>query len=194
MAETPRTHDIIVIGGSAGALETLRAVLRDLPADLPAAVFVVMHLGTVSYLAPVLERESNLPVVAASNGEPIERGNVYVAVPGMHLLIHDGHILLRRGPRENLVRPAIDPLFRSAAASLRSASAMSYLLPFVSSPRKRWGMQTFSTSQVPPTLMLRRPRSGRLEAWPRTPLSPNRNRDTKHVAMLRDAPFGRSSA
>ena len=120
MAETPRTHDIIVIGGSAGALETLRAVLRDLPADLPAAVFVVMHLGTVSYLAPVLERESNLPVVAASNGEPIERGNVYVAVPGMHLLIHDGHILLRRGPRENLARPAIDPLFRSAAASFGS--------------------------------------------------------------------------
>ena len=120
MAETSRTHDIIVIGGSAGGLDALRPILRDLPADLPAAVFVVLHVGSISYLPSILDREGPLPVVAARSGEPIERGKVYVAVPGVHLLLHDNHLLMRRGPRENLSRPAVDPLFRSAAATFGS--------------------------------------------------------------------------
>lgn len=114
---TSATHDIIVIGGSGGGLEALRTLARGLPADLPAAVFVVLHMGATSHLAHILTKSGPLPTVPAVSGEPIQPGRIYVAVPGCHLMLHDGHILLRRGPRENLSRPAIDPLFRSAAAS-----------------------------------------------------------------------------
>jgi two-component system chemotaxis response regulator CheB len=114
------TRDVIVIGGSAGGVEALRELLSLLPADLPAAVFVVLHIGQASMLHSLLARDSALPVVAARSGAVFERGTVYVGVPGVHLLLHDDHILLRRGPRENYTRPAIDVLFRSAAASLGS--------------------------------------------------------------------------
>lgn len=112
-----QNHDIIVIGASAGGLQPLRELMSKLPPDLPAAIFVVLHVGATSHLAHILGRASALPVLRTVSGEPIERRRVYVAVPGFHLLLHDGHILLRRGPRENMARPAIDPLFRSAAAS-----------------------------------------------------------------------------
>jgi len=115
---TSGTRDIIVIGASSGGLEALRVLVRGLPPDLPASVFVVLHVGADSYLAHILGRDSPLPAAPAVAGEHFEHGRIYVAVPGCHLLLHDGHILLQRGPRENLSRPAIDPLFRSAAASL----------------------------------------------------------------------------
>jgi two-component system chemotaxis response regulator CheB len=113
----PQCHDVIVIGGSAGSLEALQQLMRDLPADLPAAVFIVMHVGATSYLAHFLRRNAAIQVKRAEAGERIEWGCVYVAPPGNHLLLHDRHVLLRRGPRENMSRPAIDPLFRSAAAT-----------------------------------------------------------------------------
>jgi len=110
-------RDIIVIGGSAGALEPLKSLMAVLPADLPAAVFIVLHIGATSYLARILDQAGPLPVKPAASGAPIEIGRAYVAVPDRHLLLHDGHLLLRRGPRENMARPAIDPLFRSAACT-----------------------------------------------------------------------------
>jgi len=110
-------RDVIVIGASAGGLQPLQQVLEDLPVDLPAALFVVLHMGATSRLVDILGRTAALPVLAAKSGLPIEPGRIYVAVPGLHLLLHDQHILLRRGPRENLARPAIDPLFRSAACT-----------------------------------------------------------------------------
>lgn len=112
-----RNRDLIVVGASAGGLQYLQALVRDLPADLPAAVLIVLHTGTRSYLAEILGRDARLNVEPAVSGKPIEHGRIYVAVPGRHLLVHDRHLLLRRGPRENLARPAIDPLFRSAACS-----------------------------------------------------------------------------
>ena len=114
---TEPSHDVIVIGGSAGALAPLEQILAALPRDLPAAIFVTLHLGASSNLSEILSRHTALPVHAAASGAPIERGHVYVAVSDRHLLLHDHHILLSRGPRENLARPAIDPLFRSAACS-----------------------------------------------------------------------------
>lgn len=120
MPATSPTRDTVVIGDSAGALEVLTRILAGLSRDLPAAVFVVLHVGEVSYLPAILGRSSALPVVAAKSGAPIEQGKVHVGTPGVRLLLHDSHILLRRGPHENLARPAIDPLFRSAAASLGS--------------------------------------------------------------------------
>lgn len=114
---TSATRDIIVIGGSGGGLEALRTLVSGLEPGLPASVFVVLHIGATSHLAQILSRAGPLPVVPAKTGEHFEHGKIHVGVPGFHLLLHDGHILLRRGPRENLSRPAIDPLFRSAAAS-----------------------------------------------------------------------------
>jgi two-component system chemotaxis response regulator CheB len=120
MPAASATRDVIVIGGSAGALAALRNLLPALPGDLPASVFIVVHLGETSYLPSILASHSALPVEPARSGEAFKHGRVYVGVPGLHLLLHDNHILLRRGPRENLARPAVDALFRSAAASLGS--------------------------------------------------------------------------
>jgi len=107
----------VVLGASAGGLEALQRLIKDLPGDLPASVFIVLHMGGTSHLAHILDRAGPLPVVPAESGMTVERGKVYVAVPDRHLMLHDGHIMLRRGPRENRARPAVDPLFRSAAAS-----------------------------------------------------------------------------
>jgi two-component system chemotaxis response regulator CheB len=104
---------IIVIGASAGGVEALQNLVRDFPADLLAAVFVVLHIGPTSHLAEILDRAGPLPCTNAESGADFQMGNIYVAPPRQHLLLHDGHMLLRRGPRENLARPAIDPLFRS---------------------------------------------------------------------------------
>jgi two-component system chemotaxis response regulator CheB len=111
--------DIVTIGGSLGSSEVIKRVLRELPADFPAAVLVATHMPRSSsgYLAEALASHSALPVGQAVDGQPIERGCVYVAAPDRHLLVTGGAILLGTGPRENMARPAIDALFRSAALS-----------------------------------------------------------------------------
>ncbi|AZO12068.1 MULTISPECIES: chemotaxis protein CheB [unclassified Mesorhizobium] len=122
-----RGHHTIVIGASAGGIEPLKRIVSDLPPDLPAAVFVVVHIGQVSYLPEILDRAGALKASVAKNGATAQTGNIYVAPPGFHLLLHGDHMMLRRGPRENLARPAIDPLFRSAALS-HGASVVGVLL------------------------------------------------------------------
>ena len=109
--------NIIVIGASAGGIEPLRLIVRALPADLQAALFIVMHLSpsSPSVLSSILDSATGLQVGAARDGEPIRPSRVYVAQPNLHLLIEPGTVRLTRGPRENRHRPAIDPLFRSAA-------------------------------------------------------------------------------
>jgi two-component system chemotaxis response regulator CheB len=109
--------DIIVVGASAGGLEALRALAAGLPADLAASVFVVLHTSAESpgMLAGILDRSGPLPAVTATDGERIRPGRVYVAPPGHHLVIEPGVVRATRGPKENRFRPAIDPLFRSAA-------------------------------------------------------------------------------
>ncbi len=77
----------------------------------------MQHIGRNSPLADILARAGSLPVAWAESGAPIRYGTASVAPPGRHMLLHQGYVLLRRGPRENLSRPAIDPLFCSAAAS-----------------------------------------------------------------------------
>ncbi len=112
-------HDIIVIGASAGGVEALTNLVSLLPGELPASLFIVLHVPPhgSSVLPRILGRKSQLPVVHASHGEPILPGRVYVAPPDHHLLIRRGVIHLSRGPRENGHRPALDPLFRSAAVA-----------------------------------------------------------------------------
>lgn len=111
------THDTIVIGASAGGVQALLTLVKQLPHDLPAAVFIVLHVPAdpPSLLPSILSRESLLPVVHAINNERIVLGQVYIAPPDQHLLIDQRHIKLVHGPKENLHRPSIDSLFRSAA-------------------------------------------------------------------------------
>ena len=109
--------DIIVIGGSSGSHTALRQIMSDLPAEFPASIFVATHVPTNSlgYLADFLTSSASLPVLRAADGLPVERGKIYAAVPDRHLLLVDGIMRLGDGPRENMARPSIDPLFRSAA-------------------------------------------------------------------------------
>ena len=100
----------------------MRRICAALPADLPAALFVVIHISPNSHsvLPALLSRAGKLPACHPVEGDPIIPGRIYVAPPDQHLLLQDGHMLLRRGPHENRTRPAIDPLFRSAAIAYRS--------------------------------------------------------------------------
>ncbi|HEX6717607.1 MAG TPA: chemotaxis protein CheB [Pyrinomonadaceae bacterium] len=111
------TRDTIVIGASAGGVHALLTLVADLPPNLPAAVFIVLHVSAnvPSLLPEILARESRLKVAHAVDGEPIRRGRIYVAPPDHHLILEDGYVRLVHGPKENLHRPAIDALFRSAA-------------------------------------------------------------------------------
>lgn len=112
-----QNRDIIVIGGSAGATAPLKEILGRLDVGLPASIFLVLHIPSqgLGILSTVASASGKLPVRPAENGLKIENGHVYLAVPDHHLLLADGHMMLGRGPRENMARPAIDPLFRSAA-------------------------------------------------------------------------------
>lgn len=107
----------VVVGASAGGVEALSQIVSKLPADLPAAVFVILHIAPsgTSVLPSILTRRGNLPAVHASDGDPIEHGRVYVAPPDHHVLLEEEGVRVVRGPRENGYRPAIDPLFRTAA-------------------------------------------------------------------------------
>ncbi|HEV3470987.1 MAG TPA: chemotaxis protein CheB [Pyrinomonadaceae bacterium] len=112
--------DIIVIGASAGGIEALRALAAVLPRDLPAAVFVVQHSApdAPSVLPMILERAGDLPARHPRDGERFERGHIYVAPPDHHLVLEPNQLMrVTRGPKENRFRPAVDPLFRSAARS-----------------------------------------------------------------------------
>jgi chemotaxis response regulator CheB len=113
------THDIVVIGASAGGVIATRTLLGMLPADLPAAVFVVIHRRTVDekseMLLRVLSRGVQLPVRAAVDGSRFSHGEVIVAPADSHLIVGRGVVQLEQSPREQLARPSIDVLFRSAA-------------------------------------------------------------------------------
>jgi two-component system chemotaxis response regulator CheB len=110
-------HDIFVIGASAGGVEALKQLVGLLPADLPAAIFVVLHVPAYgkSVLPYILTRAGSLNAVHPKDGQAIRKGNIYIAPPDTHLIIKKEYITLSRGPRENGHRPAVDPLFRSAA-------------------------------------------------------------------------------
>jgi two-component system chemotaxis response regulator CheB len=115
-------HDIVVIGASAGGVEALTTLVSGLPSDLPASLFVVLHVpneGT-SVLPRILSRKGPLRASHAVDGEEIRQGHIYVAPTDSHLLIKQGYIRLTRGPKENGHRPAVDPLFRTAARTYGS--------------------------------------------------------------------------
>jgi two-component system chemotaxis response regulator CheB len=112
-----RRIDIICVGASAGGVGALQQLVGRLPAEFAASVFVVLHIPQtgISVLPNILNRAGKLPVLHAVNSDPIVPGHVYVAPPGFHLTLERDGMRVTRGARENGHRPAIDPLFRSAA-------------------------------------------------------------------------------
>lgn len=110
-------RDIVVIGASAGGVEAVASLIEALPRDLAAAVFVVVHFPphSTSVLPRIITRRGGMTAMHPGDGAAIELGCVYVAPPDRHLLVENGFVRLVRGPRENGARPAVDPLFRSAA-------------------------------------------------------------------------------
>lgn len=109
--------DLIVIGGSAGALPALIELVRDLRSDLQAAICVALHTsaGSPGLLPQIVGRKTALRCVYAEDGGEIEPATIYFAPVDRHLLIEPGRLRVTHGPRENGFRPAVDPLFRTAA-------------------------------------------------------------------------------
>lgn len=110
-------RDIVVIGASAGGIDAFKKLVRGLPKGFPASIFIVWHTAPniTSLLPKILDRETPLPVIEPFDGERIAPGTIYVSRPDHHLLIEDGIVRVTKGPKENRFRPAVDPLFRSAA-------------------------------------------------------------------------------
>lgn len=118
--KTPVTNrNIVVIGGSAGATESVIALLTSLPAGLPATLFIALHLspGSEEWLSARFRRVTGLPIESPEDEQLIDDGHVYVGRPDHHLIVKEGKVIASRGPRENLWRPAIDVLFRTAAVA-----------------------------------------------------------------------------
>ena len=115
-------YDIIVIGASMGGFHALKELIGELPSDLPAAVFVVLHIEPQreSHLARIFGRDAKISVVTAKDGDSIKHGHVYIAVPDFHLRVENNKVRLDHGPRHNFHRPAVDTLFSSAAKEFGS--------------------------------------------------------------------------
>jgi two-component system, chemotaxis family, protein-glutamate methylesterase/glutaminase len=109
-------RDIVVIGASRGGFQGLKVLVSQLPADLPAALFIVLHIGrNKSVLPDLLAGWGALPAHYARHGETVQCGTICVAPPDRHLVLSRGCVWLNDGAKENFARPAVDPLFRSAA-------------------------------------------------------------------------------
>jgi two-component system, chemotaxis family, protein-glutamate methylesterase/glutaminase len=118
---TPRGQRVVALGASAGGVEALTRIVRELPASFGAPILVVLHMPTtaVSRLPEILRRAGAMPASHASHGLAPRPGHIYVAPPDRHMVVSEGTLLLVEGPRENGVRPAADPLFRSVASWYR---------------------------------------------------------------------------
>lgn len=112
------TKHIVVIGASAGGVEALRQLFGALP-PIRAAVLVVLHIPahTRSELCGILGKVASMPVLEGVDGQLLQEGRIYVASADRHLAVNETSVRVTRGPKECRVRPAIDVLFRTAAAA-----------------------------------------------------------------------------
>jgi two-component system, chemotaxis family, protein-glutamate methylesterase/glutaminase len=110
-------HDLVAIGASAGGVEALALLCRGLPAQFPATILITQHLPShyTSSLDEILSEAGELPATFARDGDTLRKGQIFLAPPGCHLIAERDRLLLGRGPSENNVRPAIDPMLRSVA-------------------------------------------------------------------------------
>ena len=112
MKSTP----LIVIGASAGGVDALRSLVSGLSGELAAPVLIVLHIGAHrSELPALLSSAGPLPAKHADDNELMQPGQIYIAPPDRHMVVAGPRLRLNRRPRENWARPAINPLFRSAA-------------------------------------------------------------------------------
>jgi two-component system, chemotaxis family, protein-glutamate methylesterase/glutaminase len=113
------TRKMIAVGGSLGGIDAAKQLFAALPKDFPAAVFTTIHVGAsgLNAIAEVLGSGSTIPVKTAVDGESVQVGQIYVAPADHHLLVLQNVVRLGRGPRENMARPAIDPMLRSVGIS-----------------------------------------------------------------------------
>ncbi len=175
-------HDILAIGASAGGVEAVKTVLSGLPEDLPASVFVTVHTAPtgLGYLPQVLAAECPLEVRLGQGKDEIRQGCVYIAAPNLHLLVRRGYIQSRFLPKENGVRPAIDPMFRSAAQSYGARVIGMVLTGMLDDGTAGLGiirdMGGLTVVQDPGDA-----------AYPEMPLSAIRNVKTDHVTSLENA-------
>jgi len=111
------TRNVVLIGGSQGALAAMKILLRGLPSDLRVAIGVTIHRSPTfrSSLAELLGKHSSLPVFEPRHGELFRPGNVYLAPPDHHMVFRGGAVWLDRGPKQHHVRPAVDPMFISGS-------------------------------------------------------------------------------
>ncbi len=114
---------IFVIGASLSGIDALCELVSRLPKGFPAPIFIAQHVASHSpgMLPYLLTRAGQLPAVHPKSGTLFEPGTIYVAPPDRHMLVHKNYVRLSHGPHENLARPAIDPLFRSAAVNYGAA-------------------------------------------------------------------------
>ncbi len=108
-------NPIVLIVASEGGLKPLLHVIRALPSPCAASIFVIMHTGNSPSLLPSLLERNGLSAKIAQDGTLVEAGHIYVAPPGQHMILGPGFVRLSRGPKVHHTRPAIDPLFLSAA-------------------------------------------------------------------------------
>lgn len=112
-------RNIILIGGSQGSIAVIETILRDLPADLSAAVLIVIHTGPSSpmLMATILGRCTSMPVTYAREGERVREGRIYLAPPNRHMeVMPPGLLHLSDGPKVLFAKPAVNRLFETAAA------------------------------------------------------------------------------
>jgi two-component system chemotaxis response regulator CheB len=116
------TQNIVVIGASAGGISPMKELVKGLPSNYKGTIFIVLHIPAASEteLPRILSNAGPLKAVLAKDDEPFKPGMIYVAPSDHHLLLHNGRMVVRRGPKENCFRPSIDVLFRSAAHEYRS--------------------------------------------------------------------------
>lgn len=176
-------RNVLAIGTSAGGVEALLFLAKRLPADLPAAVLVTIHLSSHgrSSLPDLLSNAGPLPAGFAAEGDAIRQGRIYVAPPGRHLLIDGEVIALGSGPRENNVRPAIDPMLRSAAACCGHRSVGVVLTGTLDDGASGlWAL-----NQAGGTTVVQDPQDA---AFPEMPVTALNQAKPQHVAKLADMP------
>ncbi len=121
---------IVVIGASLSGIDTLSRLIAGLPENFPAPILITQHVASHSpgLLPHILTGAGKLTAVHPKSPELIAQGRIYVAPPDRHMLVAKGYVRLSPGPHENLARPAIDPLFRSAALAYHYSCNFSEVL------------------------------------------------------------------
>src|SRR5213075_511554 len=100
---------IVVIGASRGGVNAMKSLASMLPANFPAPILLVLHVGDLPSMLPaILSRAGPMPARHAVDGEPLANGTIFVAPPDRHLLIEDHATRVLNGPKEHHTRPAID--------------------------------------------------------------------------------------